>query len=151
MLNFKNKIIAVDFDGTCVKHEFPSVGEDVPYAVTTLKRLTMAGAKIILYTMRSNCKITIVNNNVHDIIQKEGNYLDDAVDWFKSKNIPLFGINENPEQNTWTSSPKPYAHYYIDDSALGCPLIVSDNKVYVDWLSVWEKLTNIVKPKIGKL
>ena len=95
MLNFKNKIIAVDFDGTCVKHEFPSVGEDVPYAVTTLKRLTMSGAKIILYTMRSNCKITIVNNNVHDIIQKEGNYLDDAVDWFKSKNR-LGGQNKIP-------------------------------------------------------
>lgn len=50
--------------------------------------------------------------------------LQDAIDWFKKYDIPLFGVNEkkNPTQKDWTSSPKPYAHIYIDDAALGVPL-----------------------------
>lgn len=46
-------IIAVDFDGTCVKHRYPMVGEDVDGAVSVLKELVRKGHKIILYTMRS--------------------------------------------------------------------------------------------------
>lgn len=45
--------IAVDFDGTCVKHRYPMVGEDVDGAVSVLKELVRKGHKIILYTMRS--------------------------------------------------------------------------------------------------
>lgn len=29
----RSKIIAVDFDPTCIKHEYPEIGEDVPPAV----------------------------------------------------------------------------------------------------------------------
>ena len=46
-------IIAVDFDGTCVTHEFPKVGKDIG-AVPVLKKLIEKGHKIILYTMRSH-------------------------------------------------------------------------------------------------
>lgn len=46
-------IIAVDFDGTCVTHEFPEVGKDIG-AVPVLKELVKKGHKIILYTMRSH-------------------------------------------------------------------------------------------------
>lgn len=45
--------IAVDFDGTCVKHKYPLVGEDVDGAVSVLKELVRKGHKIILYTMRN--------------------------------------------------------------------------------------------------
>lgn len=48
----RNKIIAVDFDGTCVKHEYPEIGEDAPDAVEVLKRLNKAGVKILVWTMR---------------------------------------------------------------------------------------------------
>lgn len=61
--------------------------------------------------------------------------LQDAIDWFKKHDIPLFGVNENPTQKDWTSSPKPYAHIYIDDAALGVPLkhdFLSE-RPYVDW------------------
>lgn len=47
-------IIAVDFDGTCVKHRYPMVGEDVDGAVSVLKELVRKGHKIILYTMIGN-------------------------------------------------------------------------------------------------
>ena len=78
-------IIAVDFDGTCVTHKFPEMGEDIG-AEEVLKKLVKKGDKLILNTMRSN--------------MPERNYLDEAVAWFKEKGIPLYGINENPTQNT---------------------------------------------------
>lgn len=119
------KIIAVDFDGTCVEHEFPNVGQDVPHADRVLRRLAANGCKLILWTMRSD--------------SDEGKPLTDAVKWFKDKNIPLFGINENPSQKNWTQSPKAYAALYIDDAALGCPLKPSPktgNRPIVDWEQV---------------
>jgi hypothetical protein len=73
---------------------------------------------------------------------RSGNELEDAVDWFKSNDIPLWGINRNPEQDEWTSSPKSYAQLYIDDAALGCPLIYSPihSRPFVDWDTVKELL-----------
>ena len=44
-------IIAVDFDGTCVTHEFPRVGEEIG-AAEVLKELTDKENKIILCSMR---------------------------------------------------------------------------------------------------
>ena len=32
-------IIAVDFDGTIVEHEYPRIGAEIPFAIDTLKRL----------------------------------------------------------------------------------------------------------------
>jgi hypothetical protein len=119
-------IIAVDFDGTCVDHRYPKVGENAPYAVETLKELVARGDKLILFTMRS------------------GERLRDAIDWFKSNGIPLFGIQTNPEQQVWTSSPKAYAQLYIDDAAFGCPMIHPEGfeRKCVDWKSVAKTLLN---------
>jgi hydroxymethylpyrimidine pyrophosphatase-like HAD family hydrolase len=119
-----DKIIAVDFDGTVVTHEYPDVGNDVPYAVEVLKRLDANGVKIILWTMR------------------HGAELQDAVDWYEKKGIPLFGVNQNPQQIEWTQSPKCYAQVYVDDAALGCPVkrpMNSTGRPFVDWQAV-EKL-----------
>lgn len=114
--------IAVDFDGTCVTHEYPKVGKDIG-AVPVLKKLTNSGHQLILHTMRCN---------------KE---LEEAVEWFNKNDIPLYGINENPSQKRWTESPKIFAHLYIDDAALGIPMITYDSnlaphKPYVNWRSV---------------
>lgn len=46
-------IIGIDFDGTCVTHEFPDVGKDIG-ATPVLKELTDKGHKLILFTMRSD-------------------------------------------------------------------------------------------------
>lgn len=109
-------IIAVDFDGTCVTREYPKVGRDIG-AEPILKMLVNKGHQLILWTMRSN------------------EYLEDAVNWFKNRNIPLFGINNNPEQHTWTNSQKAYANLYIDDAALGIPLCkgILGERDYVNW------------------
>lgn len=140
-------IICIDFDGTCVHHEFPKVGPDVPGAVTVLKALVAAGHQLVLFTMRSDVALPVSNDP--SIVCDPGTYLTDAVNWFKDKDIPLFGIQVNPDQSTWTSSPKAYGQIYIDDSALGCPLIAKEHpwwtpgnlpyeaaKPFVNWLSV---------------
>jgi hypothetical protein len=116
-------VIAIDFDGTCVTHEYPYIGSDIG-AVPVLKELTDAGYRLILNTMRS------------------GKSEKEAVAWFKQNDIPLFGVNKNPEQRSWTSSPKVYANLYIDDSALGIPLTTSDLSIrpFVDWVRVREWL-----------
>ena len=113
-------IIAVDFDGTCVTHEYPRVGTELPLCVDTLRALAKVGHQLILYTMRS------------------GPELSDAVEWCAARNIPLWGINENPEQHTWTKSPKVYAGLYIDDAALGCPMTryKDGQRPQVDWNAV---------------
>ena len=127
-------IIAIDFDGTCVTNEFPRVGIDIG-AVPILKKLTDNGHKLILFTMRSNRND---NNPIEDknIQNVTGQFLDDAVNWFKQNNIPLYGIQTNPTQTEWTTSPKAYAQLYIDEAALGCP-IKYDTEVsrnaFVDW------------------
>lgn len=126
-------IIAVDFDGTCVTHEFPYVGKEIG-AAEVLKELTDKGHKIILFTMRSHPEEINQNRTIGgDIISNDT--LQDVIDWFKKHDIPLFGVNENPTQKDWSSSPKPYAHIYIDDAALGVPLKKDSlsEKPYVDW------------------
>ena len=113
--------IAIDFDGTCVTHEYPKIGRENEGCVDVLKELVHEGHKLILYTMRS------------------GKQLKEAKDWFKEREIPLWGVNENPTQNAWTTSPKIYANLYIDDAACGCPLIYDKSKAsrpFVDWNAV---------------
>ncbi len=127
--------IAVDFDGTCVKHKYPAVGEDIG-AVPILKELVKNGHSLILFTMRSDKEgISPVTND----LQQGG--LVDAISWFVDNNILLSGIQCNPTQASWTSSPKCYAHIYIDDAALGCPLIYPEGeRPYVNWKKVRQLL-----------
>lgn len=113
-------IIAVDFDGTCVKHRFPLIGQGIgaePY----LKMMVERGHKLILFTVRS------------------GKFLDDAVKWFEINEIPLYSIQTNPNQRLISSSPKVLANLYIDDLALGCPVLKDElGLFYVDWPKLWE-------------
>ena len=128
-------IIAVDFDGTCVTHEFPEVGRDIG-AVPVLKELVEKGHKIILYTMRSHSNKSNQGKTLSGGIISNDT-LQDAIDWFKKNGIPLWGINENLKQKEWTLSPKIYANIYIDDAALGTPLKDDEDgmvsRPYVDW------------------
>ena len=114
------KIIAVDFDGTIVTHMYPKIGEDNPNAIRVLKKLIEQDHQLILWTMRS------------------GNTLDEAVAYCAEQGIFFLGVNSNPNQSEWTSSPKQYAHLYIDDAALGCPTIFDPNtqRQRVHWRDV---------------
>ena len=124
MAKDKGYVIAVDFDGTCVEHNYPAIGMDVEGAVEVLRTLNKHGHRIILNTMRS------------------GQRLEAAVRWFRDRKIELWAVNRNPEQECWTSSPKVYADIYIDDSALGCPLIFLEGvrRPVVNWSKVRQLL-----------
>ena len=149
-------VIVVDFDGTVVTHEFPKVGKDIG-AVPVLKELVNNGHQLILFTMRSDVvNPTGEDNELH---LQTGNYLTDAVNWFKENEIPLYGIQTNPTQHTWTTSPKAYAQIYIDDAALGCPLRFDESlssRPFVDWelvaiiLRDRGILSNIIPPHTGR-
>lgn len=116
-------IVAIDFDGTCVEHKYPEIGGDIG-AVPVLKQLTDNKHQLILWTMRS------------------GKELAEAYEWFAKNDIPLYGVNKNPSQSSWTTSPKAYANMYIDDAALGCPLVApNDERPYVDW----DKVSRMLK------
>lgn len=133
--------ICIDFDGTCVTHEFPKIGEEIG-AVPVLKELTEAGHKLILFTMRSDRKKKKKQGD--EIIIVEENFLADALNWFEENDISLYGVQKNPTQRFWTSSPKAYGHLYIDDANLGCPLIYpEEGRPYVDWVKVREMLVNM--------
>lgn len=131
--------ICIDFDGTCVAHEFPAIGKDIG-AVPVLKALVEKGHRLILFTMRSDRKKKKKVDGVEVVIEEK--ILTEAVQWFEQHEIPLYGINKNPTQRFWTSSPKAYGHIYIDDANLGCPLIHDENcdRPYVDWVAIEQML-----------
>ena len=118
--------IAVDFDGTCVDHCYPLVGEDAPGCVEVLKDLIKSGHKLILNTMR------------------HGQALEEAVRWFENHQIFLSGINQDPGQTEWTQSPKVFAQKYIDDAAVGMKLVKLHGfqRPVVDWEFVRQELIN---------
>lgn len=118
-------LIALDFDGTVVEHTYPTVGKEVPGAVSVLQELLAKGHQLILYTMRSD------------------SYLGDAVNWFKEHGIELYGIQKDPEQITWTNSTKCHAQICIDDRNLCTPLIYPaaiGDRPYIDWVEIRKEL-----------
>jgi hypothetical protein len=127
--------IVLDFDGTCITHNFPNLGEDIG-AIPVLKRLTDNGHNIILFTMR--CDNQKESPGIY-----EGDFLTQAVNWFIDNDIPLYGVQKNPTQHSWTSSPKAYGQLIIDDAALGCPLkmnLSKSHRAFVDWDEVERSL-----------
>lgn len=124
-------IIAIDFDGTCVTHDYPRIGKDIG-AVPVLKKIVENGHRLLLLTMRS------------------GDKLDEAKKWFEDNEIPIWSANENPEQKSWTESNKVYAHIYIDDAGLGVPLMNASHysdRPFVNWNEVqkWLINNNVIK------
>ncbi len=122
-MDSRRNVIAIDFDGTVVTHEYPAIGRDVG-AVPVLKELVNRGYRLLLLTMR------------------DGVLLENAKRWFADREIPLWAVNTNPEQGNWTKSPKVYANLYIDDSNLGCPLKTIDGAVHpvADWAKIRKQL-----------
>ena len=119
--------IIVNFDGTCVIHKYPECGSDIKGAANVLRELVKNGNRLILWTMRPN----------------RDNKLTEAINWFRERDILLYGIQTHPEQNSWTDSPKAHGHLIIDDTSLGMPLKINtaiSKKPFVDWHKVGELL-----------
>lgn len=98
-------VIAVDFDGTIVKHRYPSIGEELPFATETLKQLASEGHRLILWTVR------------------EGKLLDEAVAFCRERGVEFYAVNrdypeEEPGKNNHFSR-KLKVDLWIDDRNLG--------------------------------
>ena len=98
-------IIAVDFDGTIVEHKYPKIGEEIPFAIETLKMLIADHHKLILWSVR------------------EGELLQEAVDWCKERGVEFYAVNrdypEESEENNNHFSRKLKADMFIDDRNFG--------------------------------
>ena len=97
-------IIACDFDGTIVTHEYPKIGKPIPFAIQTLKKLQEEDHhQIILWTVR------------------EGQLLQDALDYCKSKGLEFYAVNSNypEEEREHGTARKLVADLWIDDRNLG--------------------------------
>ena len=97
--------IAVDFDGTIVEHRYPKIGEEIPFAVETLRMLIHDHHKIILWTVR------------------EGELLDEAIEWCRQRGIEFYAVNRDYPEETVDNNPhftrKIKADVFIDDRNLG--------------------------------
>ena len=128
----KSKItIAVDFDGTCVVHNYPHVGETLPNCVNVLKQLVDNGHNIALDTMRD-----WINPSPHNRLNS---VMDDAIQWFQSNGIPLYSVQPHKHASSWTKSTKCHGEISIDDRNLGVPLDINGS---VDWFEV-EKILKL--------
>ena len=117
--------IAVEFDGTIVEHKYPAIGEEIPFAVDTLKMLIRDRHKLILWSVR------------------EGHLLDEAVAWCRERGIEFYAVNKDyPEETTDNNqhfSRKLKVDIFIDDRNLGglpdwgtIYRMVSHNKTWYD-------------------
>ncbi len=97
-------IIAVDFDGTIVTHEYPKIGKEIPFAITTLKKLQDDFQHLlILWTVR------------------EGQELEDAVQFCRERGLEFYAVNSNyPDVIPGDTQPRKLkADLFIDDRNLG--------------------------------
>ena len=97
------KIYSFDFDGTIVENKFPDIGEPIQEVIDLIKKVKSEGHYIILNTMR------------------EGNYLDEAVEFCDALGIKFDTVNDNLQhlKEVYRNNPrKIYADYYVDDHNL---------------------------------
>lgn len=97
-------IIAIDFDGTIARSNFPVILGEMPYAGESLRKLKEQGHYIILWTCRTRDNLMA------------------AVNWMLEHRIPFDRVNDhNPENMALygDGGNKVYAHIYIDDKNLG--------------------------------
>ena len=125
MIPRRSLIIAIDFDGCIVEHDFPRIGAPVPGAEEVIRLMIGAGHRPILWTCRSNY------------------HLLEAIDYVRNTlGLDLHGWNSNRLNDEYPGSPKLYADTYIDDKGLGCPLVFppSGGRPYVNWPEVRQYL-----------
>jgi hydroxymethylpyrimidine pyrophosphatase-like HAD family hydrolase len=96
-------IIAVDFDGTIVEHNYPSIGRIRPFAFETLKALQSKNHQLILWSHRS------------------AEELEAAVTFCREQGLEFYAVNKNYPEEEWSEndSRKILADIYIDDRNLG--------------------------------
>lgn len=97
--------IAVDFDGTIVTHRYPEIGEEIPFAIDTLKMLIQDHHKLILWSVR------------------EGELLEEAVQYCRERGVEFYAVNRDYPEETMDNnehfSRKLKVDMFIDDRNVG--------------------------------
>lgn len=102
-------IIAIDFDGTIVEHEFPKIGPLKEGAKEAINQLYDEGHKIIIWTCRTT------QNDYPDAEPT----IFHVEKFLREKGVKFHTINNNISGISFQPSPKVYANVYIDDRNLG--------------------------------
>lgn len=113
-------VIAVDFDGTIVEHRYPKIGKEIPFAITTLKKLQAEHHHLILWTVR------------------EGELLKEAVEFCCKRGLEFYAVNANHpdepvDEKASTPCRKLRADLFIDDRNVG---------KLPDWGAIYEMVHN---------
>ena len=95
--------IAVDFDGTIVEHKYPAIGEELLFAIETLKELQRQQYQLVLWTFRA------------------GKELEEAVEFCRRRGLEFYAVNKNYPEEVYDNSisRKINADIYIDDRNIG--------------------------------
>ena len=95
-----NKVYAVDFDGTLCESAYPNIGAVKEHIIEHFKQLKDEGNTLILWTCRN------------------GERLNEAIDWCEERGLFFDHINENLPANIdkyGEDTRKVWADYYVDD------------------------------------
>lgn len=115
-------IIAIDFDGTICRGEYPNIDGLQPFAKETINRLHDDGHYIIIWTCRENEKLL------------------KAVNWLLENGVKFDRVNDHQPDNLAQyggNTRKVYANLYIDDKQVG-------------GLPPWDKIYDHVRELIDK-
>lgn len=133
------KTFNIDFDYTVIIPDGEGGYAENPGAERVLKRLIENGHRLILFTCRSNKPFKLENGKFHY------NGLDQAINWFSDRNIPLYGVQINPDQWAYTTSNKSHTDIMIDDTCLFIPIKYNLNlseRGFVCWQRIEAELEN---------
>ena len=114
-------IVALDVDGTLLTHEWPDLGKDIGAFEWLLRfQEQYSELKYMLWTVRSGEQLLAITR------------------YCEHRRLKLWSVNVNPDQVHWSPSNKAHAHVYVDDAAIGTPLIYPTilsgiSKPYIDW------------------
>lgn len=114
-------ILAVDFDGTIVEDDYPFIGDPLPGAIETLKKLRKEGYQLVLWTCRTGQKLA------------------EAIKFCAENGIRFDAINSNPRYSIvkWNGS---------DPRKVGAALYIDDRGLHP--LPDWDEIYRIVHQRI---
>lgn len=103
MFSSERPILAIDFDGTIVENNYPSIGKPMLFAFETLKKLQKKGFILILWTYRSDKR------------------LEEAVEFCQKHGLEFYAVNKSYPEEEYADniSRKINADIFIDDRNIG--------------------------------
>lgn len=108
-------IVAVDFDGTLCRDEFPEIGSPNYRMISLVREIIDAGHEVVLWTSRADDRLV------------------EAVRWCEDRGLHFCAVNENAPSNQAryegeypNGTRKVYADVYVDDKDARFRLTVAE-------------------------